>query len=85
MGKPPSTSLGRTAVAFSSIAHNIDVHPSLGAWICAGGNKTNGLLLLDAAAEGNVECGVMAPRSLIRPPWVGKWENRWRIYVYIYI
>ena len=53
-----------------------DVHPLLGAWLSTDGKKAYGLLLLDAEAKGKVECGVIVPRSLIRPPWAGKCGKR---------
>ena len=41
-------------------------------------NRPNmGGLLLDAEACGKVVCGVMVPRSLIRPPWVVKRGKRY--------
>ena len=58
-----------------------DIHPSSGPWLStrgAGGKKTYGLLLLVAEACGNVVCGVIAPRSLTRPPWAGKCGKRKR-------
>ena len=57
-----------------------DSHPSLGLWVSTRLDGTNayGSLLLVAEACGKVVCGVMAPRSLTRPPWVGKCGKRKR-------
>ena len=57
----------------------VDSYPSLGLWIStlgAGGRNAYASLLLVAEACGKVVCGVMAPCSLIRPPWAGKCGKR---------
>jgi hypothetical protein len=56
----------------------VDSHPSLGLWVSTrfDGKNAYGSLLLVAEACGKVVCGVMAPRSLTRPPWAGKCGKR---------